>query len=46
VFQGGTVVSSNDIDDVATEERISQILSEAQAAMRKKQTDEQVCLSV
>jgi len=36
------VVPGADSEDAATEERISQILSEAQAAMQKKHTDEQV----
>ena len=35
-------MSGGDNEDAATEERISQILSEAQAAMQKKHTDEQV----
>ena len=37
------MVPGADSEDAATEERISQILSEAQAAMQKKHTDEQVC---
>jgi len=36
------VVTGGDNEDAATEERISQILSEAQAAMQKKHSDEQV----
>ena len=36
------MVPGADSEDAATEERISQILSEAQAAMQKKHTDEQV----
>jgi len=35
-------MSGGEIEDTATEERISQILSEAQAAMQKKHSDEQV----
>jgi len=37
-------VSGGEHEDAATEERISQILSEAQAAMQKKHSDEQVCI--
>jgi len=44
-FAGSVVVSGGDNEDAATEERISQILSEAHAAMQKKQTDEQVCFT-
>ena len=40
------MVSGGDNEDSATEERISQILSEAQAAMQKKHSDEQVCSHV
>ena len=36
------MVAGGDNEDAATEERISQILSEAQAAMQKKHSDEQV----
>jgi len=39
---GSVVVSGGDNEDAATEERISQILSEAHAAMQKKHSDEQV----
>ena len=41
-YAGSVVVSGGDNEDAATEERISQILSEAQAAMQKKHSDEQV----
>jgi len=40
------VVSGGDNEDAATEERISQILSEAHAAMQKKHTDEQVIVTI
>ena len=46
VCTGNVVVSGGDNEDAATEERISQILSEAQAAMQKKHSDEQVLLSI
>jgi len=36
-------MSGGDNEDTATEERISQILSEAQAAMQRKHSDDQVC---
>ena len=45
MFTGSVVMSGGDNEDAATEERISQILSEAQAAMQKKHTDEQVSSS-
>ena len=39
-LKGSNIVLSNyDQDDAATEERIAQILCEAQAAMQMKQTD-------
>ena len=42
VSVGSVVMSGGENEDTATEERISQILSEAQAAMQKKHSDEHV----
>lgn len=38
-------MSGGDSEDAATEERITQILSEAHAAMQKKHADEQVIVT-